>query len=258
MRIGKALLLSLSISISLLFCFGSCAIVSASASASEFTLNPKKTIEALLAFGKMNRIKLEGGLELLDVVGDESKYKLYRSSDSSNIFVVPTLPVGEILQMSFVMVGGQAQDVRFTISDATSNTIFIGTDLAQRKLELQMEFSLKVDQMLEAMTDGRRDKYYVIDHDLEPLVALGEKGLSGRNQLDIYKLKTYKMKELTGLVLLVKNNTKTAIQLGVSDFKGIFKGEVVRAKFGSKNFASLEAGTRMIVCIVIDNSNEKL
>lgn len=188
--------------------------------AQEVEFTPNKKIEAVIGEGELNRIQVKNN-ELMEVVGDESKYSLHWSGDYRNVFIRPKIAAGETIELSLVMAGGLAQDIRFTIGDVTAQTIFIGTPSNRHQQILTEERLLKseIALMLRAMIDEVKDKYYVIN--IERYLSSAE-----TNKTSIRQVKAYRYKDLSGAVLQLINNSDKEIELREQDFSTIFKSTV--------------------------------
>ena len=180
--------------------------------AKEISFNPAKTIETVIGAGELNRIQVKGN-EVLEVVGNENKYRLYWSSDWHNLFIVPKTEAGETIDVSLILGGGLAQDVRFTVSDTTGRTIFITNSVAKTAYDRDREASL----MIGAMQEGIKGKYYVTE--LKRTVFKDK-------FLYVKQLQSWRYKDLTGAVLEVKNRQGGRVSLGENKFRHLFKNVI--------------------------------
>lgn len=208
------------------------------ATINEFSFNTKQKIEAVIGAGQLNRIQINGG-QLIEVVGDESKYTIQRSSDWQNLFIAPKVEVGETVEISLVLAGNLVQDIRFTVGDVTAQTIFINVGgpnsrsnkpgvLSANTLAGSVDtihcdilkdniLKAEISQMIRAMIEDIKDKYYVTKN---------IRVIPNNNAMRILQLKAYRYQDLSGAVLEVKNNSRNVIELREQDFKGFFKGVV--------------------------------
>ncbi len=192
----------------------------------QIDFTPTKHIEAIIAAAQLNRIQFDGG-DLMEVVGDESKYSLYWSGDYRNLFIRPKVEVGEIIELSLVLAGGAAQDVRFTVGDVTAQTIFINKKsilqnfaINNNHLEpLSKQLKSEIALMLRAMIADDKGKYYVMN-----IKNVLQTGL--QTSLAVTQLKTYRYQDLSGAVLKVTNNSNQLVELQEREFSHIFKATI--------------------------------
>ena len=195
----------------------------------QIDFTPIKHIEAIIAAAQLNRIQLDGG-DLMEVVGDESKYSLYWSGDYRHLFIRPKVEVGEIIELSLVLAGGMAQDVRFTVGDVTAQTIFINKKstlqnfaINNNRLEpLSKQLKSEIALMLRAMIADDKGKYYVMNIGKQTNL---QTGLPATN-LQVTQLKTYRYQDLSGAVLKVTNNSNQLVELQEREFSHIFKATI--------------------------------
>ena len=190
----------------------------------EFTFNPKNRIETVIGANELNRVFISGG-EIIEVIGDENKYALYWSGDWRNLFIKPKVEVGETIELSLIMPHGGAQDIRFTVGDTSTQTIFInlGSELksslpAKGFAPLANE-SLKseIASMMRAMIEGEKSKYYVVG---------SKRTLQKTKERLVTQNVAYRYRNLCGAVLSVKNLTSKPLELLELDFSNLFKNTV--------------------------------
>ena len=208
--------------------------------ATEFTLNPKDRIEGIMGAGSVNRIQVSGS-EIIEVVGDESKYSIYWSGDWRNLFITPKTEVGETVNLSLILVDGQAQDFRFTVGDVEAQTIFLrsnnnmaskGANISASSitsalylpysnsfeyLSLNKELKKEIASMMRAMLEGSKSKYYVNEN---------KRPLSKNKGMLITQSKSYRYKDLSGAILNIKNLTSKPITLEEHYISNLFKDTI--------------------------------
>lgn len=170
--------------------------------ASQFNYSGDEKIEASIAAGELNRIGVIGG-EIVEVVGDENKYAIYWSSDWRNLFIKPKVEVGETIEISLIIPGGYAQDIRFTVLDMASHTILLNLHNKGIRSSLTNKMLPYFDQKLEsemvlmmrAMIEGVQGKYYVME---------AQRTLRKNKQQLVHQIRWYRYGDLSGVVLLVK------------------------------------------------------
>ena len=214
------LAIKLSLWMKLLLIFFTCPAYASS----EFKYSGDKKIETVIAANELNRIFVSGG-EIIEVIGDENKYALYWSGDWRNLFIKPKVEVGEIIELSLIMPQGGAQDMRFTVGDASAQTIFINlgsklkpslsgkgfTKLASPQLKSE------ITSMMRAMIEGEKGKYYVVG---------SKRTLQKTKERLISQNVSYRYRSLSGAVLSVRNLTSKPIELLELDFSNLFKNTV--------------------------------
>lgn len=193
--------------------------------ASQFNYSGDEKIEESIAAGSLSRIGVIGG-EIVEVVGDESKYTIYWSSDWRNLFIKPKVEVGETISLSLIMPGGYAQDIRFTVLDMESQTILLNlhnkgirSSLTTNKILPYFDQKLKSEMvlMMRAMIEGVQGKYYVVE---------AERILRKTKQQLLKQIRWYRYGDLSGAVLLVKNVSSKPLLLVESDFSNLFTNTI--------------------------------
>lgn len=192
----------------------------------EFMYAPNKKIATVIGANELNRIYLVGG-EVLEVIGEESKYSLYWSGDWRNLFIHPKVEVGEDIEISLITQKEGAQDIRFTVGDNTAKTIFINLNKKHESKPVNTrsyhltapELRQEIGKMMRAMIDGETGsgKYYVRDL---------KRKLKAKKSLVINQDKSYRYGNLSGAVLKAKNLTFKPLDLTEADFKGIFQDTI--------------------------------
>lgn len=214
---------------------------------SEFTLNPKGRIEGIIGAGGVNRIQVSGS-EIMEVVGDESKYSLYWSGDWRNLFITPKTAVGETVDVSLILIGGQAQDMRLTVGDVEAQTIFLVTNLGANSADnsaahstqnsgsqhsatsflsdhsfkhsyskalSDKQLKLEIASMMRAMIEDIQGKYYVSNL---------KRTITKNKEMLVTQSKSYRYKDLSGARLNIKNLTSKPILLSEEHIGNLFKG----------------------------------
>jgi hypothetical protein len=217
LKSGLYLATKLFLSVKLLLIFFVCPAYAST----EFKYSVDKKIETVIAVNELNRIGVTGS-EIIEVIGDENKYALYWSGDWRNLFVKPKVEVGETIELSLIMPGGQVQDIRFTVGDTAAQTIFINlaselksslpakgvTKLANKQLKSE------IAAMMRAMIESEKGKYYVTNV---------KRPLTQSKHRLITQNVSYRYRDLSGAVLSVKNLTSKPLDLLEPDFSNLFK-----------------------------------
>jgi NOL1/NOP2/fmu family ribosome biogenesis protein len=179
---------------------------------------PNFAIRAWLSATDMNRIELEGQ-SIAEVIGDESRYQLISDRQGLRIFILPKVPVGESFNISLITTSGQVQEIRLTAGNIEGQSILIGFSTQNNKALEHKEIA----DMLRAMKSGHKGKYYVEENNAK--IVPNRMG-SNLASLTIFKKKTYRFGELLGVILSVKNKSKTDVYLSEQDFSKIFTGTI--------------------------------
>ena len=172
------------------------------------------SLVATIAGGEVSRIGLRSG-ELLEVIGDESKYELYWSGDNRNLFIKPKVEVGENLSISLIFADGWVQDLRLTVGDMTTQTLLLEPNRWIRGTRHIRH--LEINEMLKAMNQGIKGKYYVTQQ---------RRTIAKNQQWVITQQQSYAYDKLRGAVLSVKNLTDQLVKLQEQDFNNLFEGTV--------------------------------
>jgi hypothetical protein len=144
--------------------------------------------------------------KITQLTGDESKFRIKYDEDGSNIYFMPLVKVGDVIEVSIKNNIGHIQDLEFTIDNIKGKSIVI-----DGKANLNMDKMQKsnVAQMLRAMKDNVDSKFYV---------QKANQNLGSINNLQVKQTKIYRYKELAGGVFELKNNTKREIALNNREF----------------------------------------
>jgi hypothetical protein len=172
------------------------------------------SLVATIAGGEVSRIGLRSG-ELLEVIGDESKYELYWSSDNRNLFIKPKVEIGENLSISLIFADGWVQDLRLTVGDMATQTLLLEPNRWIRGTRHIRH--LEINEMLKAMNQGIKGKYYVTQQ---------RRTIAKNKQRVITQQQAYRYEKLSGAILLVKNLTDQLVKLQEQDFNDLFHGTI--------------------------------
>lgn len=202
--------------------------------AQKFIVSADKKITAMVAKDHLNRLQVQGS-QVMEVIGDESKYGIYWSSDWRNLFIKPKIPAGQSFELTLVMAGGIAQDIKFITADkGGGQTVFIKAATPDPGLLTRAAYSTEaiaqsflvnslqhvkaeISLMMRAMINQVKDKYYVIKN--QRVICANPKWL-------ITQTIAYRYKNFSGAVLLVQNLTSKFLKLQEADFKHLFSRTV--------------------------------
>ncbi len=180
---------------------------------------------------------------IMQVTGDESKYKLKIDEDGSNVYIMPLVKVGEKIELSMKTSTNYTEDLELVVSNKAGRTFHlkrVGSDENTSSVNL-----LEVKEMLRLMQEGSVGKYFV--KDTNRIFKL-------RNGLGARQIKSYRYGDLIGAVLEVKNHTRKDIKLDETDFANLFKNS--RAVSFQRAYSFLPPRADMQVFIVTGSKNE--
>lgn len=171
-------------------------------------------LTAIIAGNEVNRLGVRSG-ELLEVIGDESKYELYWSGDNRNLFIKPKVEIGENLSISLIFADGWVQDLRLTVGDIVAQTILFESD--QLTGIRRQALMLEINAMMRSMNQGIKGKYYVMEQ---------QRTIVKNKQRVITQQQAYRYEKLSGAILSVKNLTDQLVKLQEQDFNDLFQGTI--------------------------------
>ena len=183
-----------------------------------FMFSEAKKIEAVISEVELSRIAITGG-EIMEVIGDESKYSLYWSGDWRNLFIKPKVEAGERIELSLIASHGKAQDIGFNVAAVSGQTIFINMGNSARDSSNSLvsipdpRLKSEIASMMRSMIEGVKGKYYVVGN---------KRVVKQSKELLIKQSASYRFRDLSGAVLLVKNLTSKPLTLNEPDFKNLF------------------------------------
>lgn len=186
-------------------------LFSDSSFANNFELEPKTRQTLNISKSGINRITMLPH-RILQVTGDEGKYKLNMDEDGSNIYIMPIAKIGEKIELSIKTSTNHTEDLGLFISDEPGKTLHL-KHKSSLKNQILSQLS-EVKKMLRSMKEGEVDKYYV--KDTNRVVKL-------RRGIRVNQIKSYRYGDLVGAVLEVKNQTGRDIKLYEGDFINLFK-----------------------------------
>ena len=171
-------------------------------------------LTAIIAGNEVNRLGVRSG-ELLEVIGDESRYDIYWSSDNRNLFIKPKVEIGENLSISLIFADGWVQDLRLTVGDIVAQTILFESD--QLTGIRRQALMLEINAMMRSMNQGIKGKYYVMEQ---------QRTIAKNKQRVITQQQAYRYEKLSGAILSVKNLTDQLVKLQEQDFNDLFQGTI--------------------------------
>ena len=189
--------------------------------ASEYKYAPDSVIRVTISKTGLNRLS-NPPYKIMQVTGDESKYRLKHDEDGANIYIMPLREVGEDIEISIRNNAGFVHDLLLRVSDTKGKVIIIDGHCANNQQQLQTSI---VSRMLRAMKDDARDIFYV---------QSGYLRIADNQGLTAKQIKTYQYKNLRGGVFELENTGKSSVNFtgkifarGFDGVIGVYPDEVV-------------------------------
>lgn len=200
-------------------------------------LDVEKKIEAVIGANVANRIEVKGE-DLLEVVGDESKYQLKWNKNHRSIYLVPKAEVGEVIELSLMLVSGQVQDLRLTIGDVLARTIVLVSKNDQAEFYETLE-KAEIRALLKAMVkdENPNNKYWLSEEKIK-LITSKEKYIS--------QIREYKYGELIGRVIEIENKGKSELIIREGEIKEIIP-EVKLVSFSKRILGAREKAKLFVI-----------
>jgi hypothetical protein len=170
-----------------------------------YKYQPEEKLNLEISKSGLNRIS-NPPYKIIQLTGDESKFRIKYDEDGSNIYFMPLVKIGDIIEVSIKNNVGHIQDLELKVANIKGRSIVID---GKSGLNLDKAQKTNVAQMLRAMKDNVESKFYVQDTN---------KKLGSINNLQVKQTKIYRYKGLAGGVFEIKNNTKQVVVLNHIDF----------------------------------------
>jgi len=148
--------------------------------------------------------------KIVQVTGDDSKFRLKYDDDGTNIYFMPTIPVGDSCEISIKNNAGFVQDVELIVSNIKGRSVIIDSKTTSKLENLQLS---NISEMLRAMRDDAEDRFYV---------QIKRQKLDNLDSLKVTQEKIYKYKNLVGGVFEIKNTTRKEVTLNLAEFTNRF------------------------------------
>lgn len=178
--------------------------------------------------------------KIVQVTGDDSKFRIKYDEDGTNIYFMPISKVGEFCEISIKNNAGLVQDLELEVSNIKGKSIIIDSKTTSKLEYLELS---NISQMLRAMRDNAEDKFYVQAH---------KQKLDNIGSLKVMQQKIYKYKNLVGGVFEIKNPGKKAVQLNLSEFTKRFDN--VKASYADKQIIPPKAISRVLIVQRVEGS----
>jgi len=167
--------------------------------------DPDQPISVKISKAGLNRIT-NPPYKIVQVTGDDSKYKLKYDEDGSNIYFMPRSAMGEKIEISIKNNAGLVHDMRLEVANIKGQSLIIK---GFNKVNLVHVENEDISQMLAAMNKDIADKFYVQTHRVT---------LSNIDQLSVEQIKLYRWKDLVGGVFEITNKTRADQEFNYMSF----------------------------------------
>ena len=172
--------------------------------------------------------------KIVQVTGDDSKFRLKYDDDGANIYFMPINQVAESCEISIKNNAGFVQDLELVVSNIKGKSVIIDSKTTSKLENLQLS---NISEMLRAMKDDLDDKFYV---------QINKQKLDNIASLQVTQKKIYKYKNLVGGVFEVKNPSNKEVILDLAAFANRFDN--VKASYSSlPSIPALKVATILIV-----------
>ena len=170
-------------------------LITASVNAETIRYTPNKVMELSVSKGGLNRITYSP-YKIIQVTGDEGKYRIKYDEDGSSIYLMPLVDVGEIIEVSLRNNAGQVQDLHLKVANKKGSSLVIDGAYVPASQKANKDIAAN---MLRAMKDNQQGIFYVQKH---------KQGLGNINGLNITQIRTYQYKNIKGGVFAISNITR--------------------------------------------------
>ena len=170
-------------------------LITASVNAETIRYTPNKVMELSVSKGGLNRITYSP-YKIIQVTGDESKYRIKYDEDGSSIYLMPLVDVGKVIEVSIRNNAGQVQDLHLKVANKKGSSLVIDGAYVPASQKANKDIAAN---MLRAMKDNQQGIFYVQKH---------KQGLGNINGLNITQIRTYQYKNIKGGVFAISNITR--------------------------------------------------
>lgn len=178
--------------------------------------------------------------KIVQVTGDDSKFRIKYDEDGTNIYFMPISKVYESCEISIKNNAGLVQDLELEISNIKGKSIIIDSKTTFKLENLELS---NISQMLRAMRDNYADQFYVQTH---------KQKLDNIGSLKVVQQKIYKYKNLVGGVFEINNPSKKAVSLNLSEFTKRFDN--VKASYADKQIILPKTISRVLIVQRLEGS----
>lgn len=185
----------------------------ASVNAETIRYTPNKVMELSVSKGGLNRITYSP-YKIIQVTGDESKYRIKYDEDGSSIYLMPLVDVGEFIEVSVRNNAGQIQDLHLKVANKKGSSLVIDGAYVPASEKANKDIAAK---MLRAMKDGKEDIFYV---------QFNQQNLDDIGKLHVKQIRTYQYKNLRGGVFAICNKTRLVHSFSKENFNKRFSNVI--------------------------------
>lgn len=185
----------------------------ASVNAETIRYTPNKAMELSVSKGGLNRITYSP-YKIIQVTGDESKYRIKYDEDGSSIYLMPLVDVGEVIEASVRNNAGQVQDLHLKVANKKGSSLVIDGVYIPASEKANKDIAAK---MLRAMKDNQQGIFYVQKH---------KQNLGNINGLNITQIRTYQYKNIKGGVFAISNITRGKQNFSKEEFNKKFSNVI--------------------------------
>ena len=166
---------------------------------------PQEKLSLKISKSGLNRIS-NPPYRITQLTGDDGKFRIKYDEDGSNIYFIPLVSIGEIIEVSIKNNAGHVQDLELNVANIKGRSIVIDST-ADSVLDKAQKSDIA--EMLRAMKDNVESKFYV---------QKTNQKLDDINALKVRQVRIYRYKNLAGGVFAVKNTAKRPITLNTNKF----------------------------------------
>ena len=185
----------------------------ASVNAETIRYTPNKVMELSVSKGGLNRITYSP-YKIIQVTGDEGKYRIKYDEDGSSIYLMPLVDVGEVIEVSLRNNAGQVQDLHLKVGNKKGSSLVIDGAYVPASEKANKDIAAK---MLRAMKDGREEIFYV---------QFNQQNLDDIGKLHVKQIRTYQYKNLRGGVFAICNKTRLVHSFSKEEFNKRFSNVI--------------------------------
>ena len=179
--------------------------------AANFKLNSQNRIKTQISKSGLNRITMLPH-RIIQVTGDESKYKLKFDEDGSNIYIMPTGKVGETIELSIKSSANLVQDMLLEVAGIAGRSISLQHDNSTDEGGKLINFEIK--SMLRSMMSREKGKYYM---------QASNRAIANKLGLEIRQVQTYRLGNMTGAVINIENKSKLPVNISEQDIASLYQ-----------------------------------
>lgn len=249
--------------------------------AQEFIHDPYTKLIALAGTKSQTRISFPP-YAIKEVVGDSNKYKMIHDASGASVFLMPKVKVGEKIDLTVITTGGKTQDILLNVKDSEGSVILIKTQENQTSsnpiiLKLTEQINKRklaeAKKLLKAMSYGNKGKYDVTEFSalkcssskrhkhktdcagnlITTIKNVDEHGMNLDLEIREKKVYRYKVSQLKGLVLEIKNKTKESSSFREEQLSDLFSGTLLTSIKSNQ----IQANGVIYAFVVLDDSDEQ-